>query len=106
MSQLDHVSVVKQANVYFDGKCISHTVLLADGNRKSVGVILPSQLVFNTAAPEMMELVAGRCKVRLKGESEWCEYGGGQSFSVPGDSAFEIETLDTLHYVCHFGASA
>ncbi|MGF1643495.1 MAG: pyrimidine/purine nucleoside phosphorylase [Thiotrichales bacterium] len=106
MSQLDHVSVLTQANVYFDGKCISHTVLLADGSRKSVGVILPSVLLFNTAAPEVMELVAGRCKVRLKGESEWREFGGGQSFSVPGDSAFDIETLDTLHYVCHFGDHA
>ena len=31
MSQYDNVSVVKKANVYFDGKCVSHTVVLADG---------------------------------------------------------------------------
>ena len=57
MSQFDHVSVVKTANVYFDGKCVSHTVILADGTRKSVGVILPSTLTFNTGAPEIMELL-------------------------------------------------
>jgi uncharacterized protein YaiE (UPF0345 family) len=50
-----------------------------------------------------MELIAGRCRVRLKGESQWIDYAGGQSFSVPGDSAFDIETLEDLHYVCHFG---
>ena len=51
MSQFDNVSVIKKANVYFDGKCVSHTVVLADGTRKSVGVILPATLTFNTGAP-------------------------------------------------------
>ncbi|MEN9500728.1 MAG: hypothetical protein RI964_13 [Pseudomonadota bacterium] len=103
MSQFDNVSVVKTANVYFDGKCVSHTVLLADGTRKSVGVILPSTLTFNTGAPEVMELLQGRCRVRLAGSETWQEYTGGQSFDAPANSAFDIETLEDLHYVCHFG---
>ncbi|HSW14504.1 MAG TPA: pyrimidine/purine nucleoside phosphorylase [Solimonas sp.] len=103
MSQFDSVSVLKKANVYFDGKCVSHTVLLADGSRKSVGVILPSTLFFGTAAPEIMELIEGRCRVRLKGQDSWTDYAGGQSFSVPGDSGFDIEALEPVHYVCHFG---
>jgi uncharacterized protein YaiE (UPF0345 family) len=103
MSQLDQVSVLTKANVYFDGKCVSHTVLLADGTRKSVGVILPSTLVFTTGAAEIMELVDGRCRVKLAGETEARDYQGGQSFSVPANSSFEIEALDAVHYVCHFG---
>lgn len=103
MSQFDNVSVVKQANVYFDGKCVSHTVQFADGTKKTVGVILPSSLVFNTGAPEIMETVGGSCKVRLKGESEWKIYSAGQSFSVPGNSSFEIACEEPYHYVCHFG---
>ena len=102
MSQFDHVSVVKQANVYFDGKCVSHTVLFADGTKKTVGVIFPSQLTFNTGAPEIMELNAGRCRVRLKGESQWREYAAGERFSVPGNSSFDIENVELLDYVCHF----
>jgi len=102
-SQFDGVSVVKRANVYFDGKCVSHTVLFPDGSRKTVGVILPSTLTFNTGAPEVVEINAGRCRVRLKGESGWKEYAAGQRFSAPGDSAFDIETLELLDYVCHFG---
>lgn len=100
--QFDNVSVVTKANVYFDGKCVSHTIKLPNGVRKSVGVILPSQLTFNTGAPEIMELIEGRCKVKLAGQSNMTEYTGGQSFNVPGNSSFDIETLETLHYVCHF----
>ena len=102
-TQFDNVSVVKKANIFFDGKCVSHNVIFADGSRKSVGVIFPSSLVFNTGAPEIMELNAGKCRVRLKGETEWKTYEGGQSFHVPGDSSFDIETIETLDYVCHFG---
>lgn len=104
MSQFDNVAVVKQANVYFDGKCVSHTVQFADGTRKSVGVILPATLTFNTGAPEIMETVAGSCRVKLAGESEWKSYGAGESFKVPANSSFDIEVKDEpYHYVCHFG---
>ena len=103
MSQFDNVSVVKTANVYFDGRCVSHTVLFPDGSRKTVGVIFPGTLTFNTGAPEVMELNAGRCRVRLAGEDGWTTYAGGQSFAVPGSTAFDIEVLETLDYVCHFG---
>jgi uncharacterized protein YaiE (UPF0345 family) len=104
MSQFDNVAVLKQANVYFDGKCISHTVQFADGSKKSVGVILPSTLTFKTGTPEIMETVAGACRVKLAGDSEWKAYGAGQSFSVPGNSSFDIEVSgEPYHYVCHFG---
>ncbi len=103
MSQFDNVSVVKAANVYFDGKCVSHTVILADGTKKTVGVILPSSLTFNTGAPEVMEGVGGSCRVLLKGESEWKTYAAGESFDVPGNSSFEIACDEPYHYVCHFG---
>ena len=104
MNQFNNVSVVSKANVYFDGKCVSHSITLADGSKKSVGVILPSTLTFNTGAPEIMETVAGACRVKLAGESEWKAYGAGQSFQVPGNSSFDIEVSgEPYHYVCHFG---
>ncbi len=102
MSTLNNVTLSKKSNVYFDGKCISHTALLADGSKKTVGVIFPSTLTFNTGAPETMEIVGGKCRVRLAGGDEWREYGAGQQFDVPGDSAFDIDTMELLDYVCHF----
>jgi uncharacterized protein YaiE (UPF0345 family) len=99
----ENVTLDPQANVYFDGACVSHTFHLADGTRKSAGVIFPASLSFGTAAPEVMELNAGACRIRLAGSEEWQEYGAGESFSVPGDSSFDIEVTETLGYVCHYG---
>jgi uncharacterized protein YaiE (UPF0345 family) len=103
MTDSINASIRTKANVYFDGKCVSHSIELADGTKKSVGVILPATLTFNTGAPEVMELVDGTCRVRLAGSDSWAEYRGGQSFSVPGNASFDIEVTQTLHYVCHFG---
>ena len=102
-STYDNVTLDPQANIYFDGRCVSHTFFLADGTRKSAGVILPASLTFGTAAPEVMELTAGRCRIRRAGSDEWTEYVAGESFSVPGDSSFDIEVSETLGYVCHYG---
>lgn len=101
-AQFENVSVVKKANIYFDGKCISHTVIMKDGTQKTLGVILPASLTFSTKAPEVMELQSGQCKIRLAGEQEWRAYKGGQSFIVPGNSSFDIEILETVDYICHY----
>lgn len=104
MQQIDHVTVTTKANVYFNGKCVSHTLQLADGSKKSVGVILPAMLTFSTGAPEIMEGVSGQCRVRLQGESEWKTYGAGESYQVPANASFDIEVADEpYHYICHFG---
>jgi len=102
-TKFDHVSVIKKSNIYFDGKCVSHNVIFPDGTKKTIGVIFPSTLTFSTGAPELMEIVAGKCRVRLEGEEKWNEYQGGQKFKVPGNARFDIETVETLDYVCHFG---
>ena len=101
--QLAVATVTTQANVYFDGKCVSHSVTLADGTKKSVGVVLPANLTFNTGAPEIMECVAGGCEYNLAGSNEWRKSGPGEKFSVPGNSSFEIRVAQAYHYICHFG---
>lgn len=102
MAQFDNVSVKKKANIYFDGKCVSHTVLLPNGTRNTLGVIFPSTLKFNTESPELMEINAGVCKVKLAGQGSWETHEAGDKFAVPGNSSFVIETVETLDYVCHY----
>lgn len=99
----DGVSVNTQASVYFDGKCVSHGITLPDGTKKSVGVVLPAALTFNTGAPEVMECVAGRCEYRLAGSDTWMTSGPGDKFSIPGNSSFDIRVTEAYHYICHFG---
>ncbi|MDO8350308.1 MAG: pyrimidine/purine nucleoside phosphorylase [Gallionella sp.] len=103
MSQFDNVSVVKQGNVYFDGKCVSHSVLFADGTRKTVGVILPSTLTFNVGVPEVMEITSGTCRVKLGDAAEFTTYQAGSQFYVPANGSFVIEADDVVNYVCSFG---
>ena len=102
-TQFDNVSVATQASVYFDGKCVSHGITLADGSKKSVGVILPATLSFSTGAPEIMECVAGSCEYKLPGSDAWLTSGPGERFSVPGNTRFDIRVTEPYHYICHFG---
>ena len=96
------VTVSTQANVYFDGKCVSHGLTLADGTKKSVGVVLPATLTFNTGAAEIMECVAGSCEYRLAGSQTWLKSAAGDRFSIPANSSFDIRVAEAYHYICHF----
>ncbi len=100
---IDGVSIHTQANVFFDGKCISHAITTAKGTKLSVGVILPATLTFNTGAPEVLECVAGSCEYKLDGSNDWVISSAGEKFSVPGNSKFDIRVTAPYHYICHFG---
>jgi purine/pyrimidine-nucleoside phosphorylase len=104
MSQFNNVSVVKKGNVFFDGKCVSHSVLFTDGTRKTVGVILPSTLTFNVSTPELMEITSGTCRVKIGDEPEFKTYTAGSRFSVPANGRFVIESNEVVNYVCSFGS--
>lgn len=100
-TQFEHVAIPKKADVSFGGKCVSHDLYFPSGSRKTIGVLLPATVTFTSDSPEVMEIVEGRCRVRIGRDGEWKTYGGGQRFTVPADSSFEIEALEPVHYVCH-----
>ena len=100
---LNNVTVATQASVFFDGKCVSHQLTFADGTKKSVGVVLPSALTFNTGAAEIMECTGGSCEYKLAGTEAWVTSSAGTKFSVPGNSSFDIRVTEAYHYICHFG---
>lgn len=98
-----NVTAVAKANIYFDGKVVSHTIRTASGEKKTLGLIYPGEFHFGTDAPELMQIVAGSCRVRLDGESDWKEYGAGTEFKVPGKSGFDITvTSGIAEYVCSY----
>lgn len=97
------VTAVAKANVYFDGKVVSHTILFPEGSKKTLGLIFPGKFHFGTEQGERMEIVAGECRVKLDGQAGTRAYGAGQAFEVPAKSGFDIEVASGIcEYVCSF----
>jgi len=102
-SQFAGVTAVTKANVYFDGKVVSHTILMPDGAKKTLGLIYPGSYHFGTGAPERMEIVAGACRVTLDGSTTAKDYAAGTYFDVPSKSGFTIEVKSGIcEYICSF----
>ncbi|MBI5834517.1 MAG: pyrimidine/purine nucleoside phosphorylase [Armatimonadetes bacterium] len=98
----ESVTVKALANVYFGGQVISHAVVLADGSKKTLGVMLPGSYEFNTGSPERMDIIAGTCRVTLPGDTERI-FTAGSGFDVPGSSSFAIAVDEGVaQYVCAY----
>lgn len=102
MSQFDQVSVVKQANIYFDGKVTSRTVKFADGTRKTLGIMLPGEYEFGTDQKEVMEILAGELTVQLPGSEAWISISGTGEFTVPANAKFKLKVTQVADYVCSY----
>ncbi|MGE5675851.1 MAG: pyrimidine/purine nucleoside phosphorylase [Mycobacterium leprae] len=103
MSQFEGVTVVKAANVYFDGKVTSRTVLFPDGTKKTLGIMLPGEYEFGTAAAEIMEILSGTLDVKLPGETAFKRFVGPTEFRVSANSKFGLKVQTVTDYVCSYG---
>ena len=102
-SEFRGVTAVAKANIYFDGKVVSHSVLFPDGSKKTLGLIYPGKFHFGTDKAERMEIVAGACRVKLDGQTSVSNYTAGQAFEVPAKSGFDIEVASGIcEYICSF----
>jgi len=101
MSQLENVTLIKQANVYFDGKVTSRTAILEDGTKKTLGIMLPGEYEFSTAAKEEMEILAGHLAYKLTGE-EWITIEGSGIFYVPANDKFQLKVHTVTDYCCSY----
>ena len=102
MSEFKNVTVIKKANVYFDGKVTSRPVIFPDGSKKTLGVMLPGEYEFNTADKEVMEIQAGDLEVFLPGSAGWKTIKEGDSFDVPGRSTFSLKVKTVTDYCCSY----
>jgi len=99
----ENVTIVKKANVYFDGRVTSRTVLLADGSKKTLGFMQAGDYEFGTEAPELMEMLGGEMEVKLADSGEWVTYKTGDSFQVPGNSKFSLKVkTGGADYCCSY----
>lgn len=98
-----NVEVKKKANIYFDGRVTSRSVVTPDGEMKTLGVMLPGSYRFTTGAPEILDVIQGSCRVKIADQADWRDYNAGESITIPANSHFEIEVTQLCDYVCHFG---
>ena len=102
MDRFENVSVVKAANIFFDGKVTSRTVIFPGGEKKTLGVMQPGEYTFGTAEKEVMEIYSGRLDVQLPGSDAWVAISSGQSFEVPPQSKFHLKVHELTDYCCSF----
>ena len=102
MSEFKNVTVVKKANVYFDGKVVSRSVLFPDGSKKTLGVMQPGEYEFTTGDKEIMEIMSGDLAVLLPEVKDWKPITSGQSFEVPANSKFRMKVKSVTDYCCSF----
>jgi len=102
MSEFKNVTVVKKANIFFGGQVVSHTVLFADGSKKTLGVMQSGEYEFSTGAAEIMEILSGELEWQMKGESAWKKVVGGAAFDVPANSVFLMKVPVVTDYCCSF----
>ena len=101
MSQFENITVVREANIYFNGNVTSRTVIFQDGTKKTLGIMLPGEYEFNTDDKELMEIMAGGLDVLLPNK-EWQNIKGGESFEVPANSKFQLKIHEITDYCCSF----
>src|SRR5208337_3722004 len=100
-SEFKGVTAVTKANIYFDGRVVSHSILFADQSKKTLGLIYPGKFHFGTDKAERMEIVAGQCAVKQDSQTAVNTYTAGQSFAVPAKAGFDIEVKSGIcEYIC------
>ena len=101
MSTIDNASIVKPANIYYDGKVTSRTVNLSDGSTQSLGIMLPGEYTFGTSQAEIMEMLSGELDIKLPGE-DWKALNTPETFNVPANSSFDLKIKTVTDYCCSY----
>jgi uncharacterized protein YaiE (UPF0345 family) len=102
MSEFKNVTVVREANVYFDGKVTSRAVIFEDGSKKTLGFMQAGEFSFDTGAAEIMEIIGGEMDVLLPGSTHWKTIKAGESFEVPANSKFDLVVKTFADYCCAY----
>jgi purine/pyrimidine-nucleoside phosphorylase len=100
--EFKNVTIIKKANVYFDGKVTSRTVLFPDGSKKTLGIMSPGDYEFGTAEKEIMEILDGALDILLPGGAGWITVKGGDTFEVPAQSKFSLKVKSLTDYCCSY----
>lgn len=102
MSEFKNVTAVKEANIYFDGKVTSRTLIFPDGSKKTLGIMFPGKYEFSTAEKEIMEILSGQLDVLISKDEGWKTIKGGEQFEVPAQAKFNLNVTSITDYCCSY----
>jgi len=100
--EFKNVTVLKKANIYFEGKVISYTITFEDGSTKTLGCMQVGDYTFNTNAAEIMEFFSGELVVELPNQKEPLVIHGKATFEVPAHSSFTLHVKSIADYCCSY----
>jgi uncharacterized protein YaiE (UPF0345 family) len=101
MSTIDNATIVKAANIYYDGKVTSRTINLSDGTTQSLGIMMAGEYTFNTNEAEIMEMLSGDLEIKLPGQ-QWKRLSTPETFNVPANSSFDLKIRTVTDYCCSY----
>lgn len=101
MAKFENATVVKEANIYYDGKVTSHTLEFSDGSIKSLGIMLKGEYTFATNDKEIMEILSGELEVKLPNE-EWKILNTPATFEVVAGESFDLKIKTVTDYCCSY----
>jgi purine/pyrimidine-nucleoside phosphorylase len=102
VDKFTNATIVKKANVYFNGNVTSRTILFENETRKTLGIILPGEYEFGTADKECIEILSGTLKALLPGSREWKSFEPGQAFEISANSKFKVAATEVVDYCCSY----
>jgi len=102
MTELKNISIIKEANIYFDGKVTSRAIVLEDGTKQTLGIMLPGEYTFDTNQAEIMEMMSGELEIRLPNETEFRKLNTPETFKVPANSKFDLKIKTVTDYCCSY----
>jgi len=91
-----------EVNEYFDGK-VKSIAFDSSTLPATVGVMLPGEYTFNTAAKEAVTVVSGAMTIQQPDQEDWISYQAGETFHVAGNSAFKLKITEATAYLCLYG---
>jgi len=102
MTKLENISMIKEENVYFEGKVTSRTIFLSSGEKQTLGIMMPGEYTFDTQEAEIMDMMSGELEIRLPGEVEFRKLNTPEAFNVPANSKFDLKIKTVTDYCCSY----
>jgi uncharacterized protein YaiE (UPF0345 family) len=100
MSEFKNVTIIKEANVYFDGK-VTVGRFVRQRMQENPGDHA-SGMRIQYRRSRTCEILSGEMDVLLPGKNEWQTVTGGEFFDVTGDSLFKLKVKKVTDYCCSF----